>query len=719
MVMRRLCSFCPPVLARFCARYLRPVLLRLVPFSLLRDIRARMALAAMLPMTLVTVALSGVFLSGRYDDLDEAHQQWTRTLARQLASASEYGLFSANLENLQALTAGALRESGVRMALVLDARGEVLAASGSVRIDPVKQAPRIVQRLEDLYLPPDVLPLSGREWRWIDPASGDEFLIQPVRSSRLRLDEVYEGDAGHTESVVPNALGYVVVEISHDGVAERRRSLLGIGLAVMAGGLLLGLLLAWGLGRGVVVPVMRVSSMIRRIGAGDLSVRGELRPDDPLRALQDGLNQMAQRLQRHHEELEQRVAQATTELRARKEEAELATQAKSRFLAAASHDLRQPIHALGMFVARLAQLPHDAETRRLIAHLEASVRAMQDLLDALLDISRLDADAVQAQVRPVLVAPLLAQLRGALLPVAQDKGLQFRVRQPRGAALWVYTDPTLLHRILLNLLSNALRYTGEGGVLLSCRVRRAAGSQGDGAGPQGKVLIEVWDTGVGIAPEHQEDIFREFYQIGNPERDRSKGLGLGLNIVHRTVRLLGHPLRLTSRLRRGTRFTLELPLAPEGERQAMPPAVEPARAPDDLRGLRVLVIEDDGASARALEDLLRSWGCTAAVVESLRDALAVLDDGFEPDVMLSDYRLRAGENGMRAVQGVRQHVLRQEGTQSFQDRDLPAALMSGDTDPDLIQLCRELSLPLLHKPVRPAKLRTLLRRLSRHQPLDM
>lgn len=708
----------PPILARFCATHLRPWLRRLIPFRLLRDIRARMAVAAMLPVTLVTLVLSAVFLTGRYDDLDEAHQQWTRTLARQLASASEYGLFSANLENLQALTAGALRESGVRMALVLDPQGQVLAASGGARVDPSKLAPRVVMRLEDLYLPPDLLPLSGREWRWIDPSSADEFLVQPVWSSRLRLDEVYEGEGTAMDLGTPSVLGYVMVEISREVVAERSRFMLGIGLAVMVGGLLLGLLMAWALGRGVVTPVLRVSRMIGRIGAGDLSVRGELRPDDPLRELQAGLNQMAQRLQTHHEELEQRVAQATTELRARKEEAELATQAKSRFLAAASHDLRQPIHALGMFVARLTQLPHDSETRRLIGNLEASVRAMQDLLDALLDVSRLDADAVQAQIRPIPLPPLLAQLRGALLPVAQDKGLQFRVRQPRDTELWVHTDPALLHRILLNLLSNALRYTGEGGVLLSCRARLPKGGESV-AWERGVVLIEVWDTGVGIAPEHQEDIFREFYQIGNPERDRAKGLGLGLNIVHRTARLLGHPLRLTSRLRRGTRFTLEVPLAPEGERQFVPPTVEPARAPDDLRGLRVLVIEDDGASAQALEDLLQSWGCAVAVVDGLRDALSVIDDGFEPDVLLSDYRLRAGENGMWAVQGLRQHMRRQAGSAQYLDRDLPAALMSGDTDPDLIQLCREISLPLLHKPVRPAKLRTLLRRLSRHQPLDM
>lgn len=709
--------FWPPAFLRRLSDFFARLLLFFAPFGLLRDIRARMVLAAVLPVTLVTLALSAVFLTGRYDDLDEAHQQWTRTLARQLASASEYGLFSANLENLQALTAGARQEPGVRMVLILDGLGQVLAASGGIRPDLTTLVPRVITRLEDLYLPSDLLPLTGRELRWVDPVSGDELLVQPVRSARLRLDELYEGEAGEPGPGASNVLGYVVVEISHEVVAERSRFMLLIGLTVMLGGLLLGSSLALGLGRGVVRPILRVSRMIAHLGAGDLSVRGELRSDDPLRALQAGLNEMAERLQRHHEELEQRVAQATVELRSRKEEAELATQAKSRFLAAASHDLRQPIHALGMFVARLAQLPHDEETRHLITNLEASVRAMQDLLDALLDVSRLDADAVQAQIRPMPLAPLLAQLHNALLPVAQDKSLRLRVRCTPGIEIWVHSDPTLLHRILLNLLSNALRYTGEGGVLLSCRVRRSA-RDGD------KVWIEVWDTGVGIAPEHQQDIFREFYQIGNPERDRSKGLGLGLNIVHRTARLLGHPLRLRSRLRHGTRFILELPLAPEGDRQSAFQMTESPRPPDDLRGLRMLVIEDDGASGRALYGLLESWGCTVALVEGLQDALAVIDDGFEPDVLLSDYRLRAGENGMRTIQSLRQH-LRQlrtaHGGMSNRDadRDLPAALMSGDTDPDLIQLCREVGLPLLHKPVRPAKLRTLLRRLSRHQPLEM
>ncbi|MBX9958895.1 MAG: response regulator [Burkholderiaceae bacterium] len=636
------------------------------------DIRARMLLAALLPVTLVAVLLSSVFLSGRYADLDEAHQQRARSLVRQLASASEYGLFSANTSSLQSIAAGALRESDVRSVLILDAQGQTLAVAG--------------------WTGQVVLPALGtQEQHWVDARTGHDLLIQPVSPSQLQLDDLFEGRGRADVADVP-PLGHVVMEVSRAGVVSRSQDMLAIGLAVTLGGLLFGSVLAVRIGRGVIRPILRVSRMIERIGAGELGVRGEVRPDDPLRDLQQGLNQMAEHLQQGRDELERRVVLATAELRSKKEEAETATRAKSRFLAAASHDLRQPIHALGMFVARLAQLPHDRETRHLIANLEASVRAMQDLLDALLDISRLDADAVRVQLQPVPLAPLFEQLRGALMPVATDKGLRLRVRD---SALWVQSDPTLLHRILLNLVSNALRYTGHGGVLVGCR-RSRGGSH---------LWLEVWDTGVGIPAEHQQDIFREFYQIGNPERDRSKGLGLGLNIVDRTARLLGHELKLCSVPGHGTRFRLELPLAPAGDLQALMAAEQPQQLVD-VRGLRILVIEDDRQSAQALRGLLDSWGCVVAVVEGLQGALTVVDGGFVPDLVLSDFRLRAGESGMQTLQTLRTQL----------ERPLPACLMSGDTDPELIQACRDAGLPLLHKPVRPAKLRTLIRRLARPQP---
>lgn len=634
------------------------------------DIRDRMLLAAVLPVTLIAVLLSTVFLAGRYADLDEAHQQRSRSLARQLASASEYGLFSANTVSLQAIASGAMRESDIRSVVILNVQGLALATAGKPGYS--------------------VLPaFEARENQWNIERTGHDVLVQPVNASVVGLDDLFAVGESTIVTGSSPVLGYVVIEMSRALLVSRGHDMLMIGLAVTLGGLLFGGVLAVRIGQGVIRPILRVSDMIERIGHGELSARGTVLPDDPLRDLQAGLNQMAEHLEQGRDELERRVALATSELRSKKEEAETATLAKSRFLAAASHDLRQPIHALGMFVARLEQLPHDRETRHLIANLVASVRAMQDLLDALLDISRLEAHAVKVMVQPFQLSQLFEQLRGALMPVAAEKGLRLRLR---ASELWVMSDPALLHRILLNLVSNALRYTVQGGVLVGCRLQRGST----------QVWIEVWDSGVGIAPEHQQDIFREFYQIGNLERDRSKGLGLGLNIVDRTARLLGHRLQLCSLPGHGTRFRIEVPVALPGNSHS--PVSAPESLPmENLHGTRVLVIEDDHQSAQALRELLVSWGCDVAVAEGLDGALSLTSKGYVPELILSDYRLRAGETGIATLEQLRGSL----------EKSPPACLMSGDTDPELIQACRERGLPLLHKPVRPAKLRTLIRRLMR------
>jgi signal transduction histidine kinase len=642
------------------------------------DIRARMLFAALLPVILVAALLATVFLSERYSDLDEAHQQQVQALTRQLAGASEYGLFSGNIGSLQAIASRTIQEPDVRSVLILDARGERLAGTGQMETDPI---PRLGPGLST----------------WMDTQSGLEMVAQAVVPAPVPLDDFLDvSDA--TVVPPPAALGHVVLGFSRSSVIARSQDMLVAGLLVTLGGLVFGVVLALRIGRGVIEPVINVSNVIARIGRGDLNARLDVTPNDPLRELQKGLNLMAERLQRGREELEQRVAQATAELRARTDEAETATRAKSRFLAAASHDLRQPIHALGMFVARLAQLPLDAETRTLTAHLEASVQALQDLLDALLDISRLDADAVKVQRQAVSLDALFDQLRGTLLPIALDKGLRLGFRYSQ---LSVWSDPSLLHRILLNLVSNGLRYTDSGGVLVGCR-RSRGGSH---------VWIEVWDTGVGIAPEHQAHIFREFYQVGNPERDRNKGLGLGLHIVERTTRLLGHELEVKSVSGRGSRFRLEMPLATPNVPATPVPAVDAHT--DDVRGARILVVEDDVQSAQALAGLLTSWGCEVKVVEGRLAAQEVIQgtgqgEPWLPTVLISDFRLRKGETGIETL----------EQLQRCLPAPVPECLMSGDTDPELIQACLARDLPLLHKPVRPAKLRALLRHMLRAPEKD-
>jgi two-component system, sensor histidine kinase len=632
------------------------------------DIRDRMLLAALLPVTLVSILLSAVFLVGRVGDIDEAHNQRSRSLARQVASASEYGMFSANIDSLQAIAAGALREADVRSVLILDAQGRVMGRAGKPGYEKLPV-------------------LESTESQWHDQTSRHDLLVQPVTATQIQLDELFDSDA-RTVGNSPQVLGHVVIEMSRQAVINRERDMLLAGLAATLGGLLFGGFLAVRIGQGVIRPILRVSDVIERIGRGELSARGDVQPDDPLRDLQLGLNHMAERLELGRDELERRVVLATTELREKKDEAETATLAKSRFLAAASHDLRQPTHALGMFVTRLAQLPHDEETRALIANLEASVRAMQDLLDALLDISRLDAQTVQVNPQAFPLEEILTQLRSTLTPMALDKGLRLRVRS---SPIWVMSDPNLLHRILLNLVSNALRYTREGGVLVACRMRHG-----------GKfVRIEVWDSGIGIAQEHRQDIFKEFFQIGNTERDRGKGLGLGLYIVDRTANLLGYSLELKSRPGTGTRFSIEVPVAASHDPASQPGALEPQPF-DDLSGLTVLVIEDDSLAGRAMGGLLESWGCKVIVVEGLDKAMTHLARGLAPNVIISDYRLRGGENGLDAVHRLCEVI----------GRTVPACLMSGDTNTELMHLARQAGLTLLHKPVRPAKLRSLIRRLA-------
>ncbi len=636
---------------------------------IVRRIRRRILLAAMLPVSLVVLLLMAVFLYIGLGDNEDSHGQRARSMARQLAGASEYGLFSGNVGQLQGLVRVALQESAVRSVVILNSRGEIMASGG-----------RITYKMP--------ARLGAQELLDRDLLRGTDLLLQPIAAQQVPLNDLFDGSASASTAPL-RVLGHVLLEVTGEKLRQRQLQLLRLSVMLGLAGILLGGLLAVRLGQGVIRPVARVSRLIERIGRGEFGARAELREQDPLRELQQALNQMAERLEVGRDELERRIAQATQELREKKEEAESATLAKSRFLAAASHDLRQPTHALGLFVTRLGQLTHDAQAMDLLANMDRAVQAMRELLDALLDISRLEAGAVPVHLQAFALNDVFDQLKAELALMAAEKGLSLRVRP---CNVWVMSDPVQIHRILLNLLGNALRYTRAGSVLLACR----------GKGEDGRAWIEVWDTGIGIATEHQEAIFKEFYQIDNPERERSKGLGLGLNIVQRTARLLGHPLQLCSRSGQGSRFRIELPLTMPGE---MTDRRGPGRREslDELVGLVVLVLEDDELARAALVSLLTSWGATVAEAPSLAAALEQLQRGLQPALLISDYRLPGPENGIQAVLRLRLAA----------HKEIPACLISGDTDPDLMQAAKLAGLTLMHKPVRPAKLRSLIGRLAK------
>jgi len=446
--------------------------------------------------------------------------------------------------------------------------------------------------------------------------------------------------------------------------------------------MLLGLLLALAasaiLAGRMVRPIRALQESAARLGAGELEHRIEVRTGDELEALASEFNHMAARLRESYAGLEQKVAERTDELVA-------ANRAKSRFLAAASHDLRQPMHALGLFVTQLNHRIKDPENRHLTGRIEAAVTALQGLLDALLDVSRLDAGVVNANLSDFPLSGLLGRIESTFAPEATDRHLHFRVKHCRLAA---HSDPVLLERILINLVANALRYTERGGILVGCRRR------GD------RVRIEVWDSGVGIAPEHQQSIFQEFYQVGNPERDRKKGLGLGLSIATRLARLLGGRIDVRSVPGRGSVFAVEVPQAKETHIRL--PTVLATGIEELLDGARVLVVDDDALVCEAIAGLLDQWGCQVMTAGHGDQALeTAAGPAGPPDAVLCDYRLPAGETGDTVIRHLRERY----------GPDLPAALITGDTSPERLREARSGGIPLLHKPVQPARLRALLEHL--------
>jgi two-component system, sensor histidine kinase len=378
------------------------------------------------------------------------------------------------------------------------------------------------------------------------------------------------------------------------------------------------------------------------------------------------------------------------ELRRRKEVAEQANIAKSRFLAAASHDLRQPLHALGLFVQALEESPLANRERQVIGNIRHSVDAMEELFNALLDISRLDAGVVQPCVSTIPLATVFDRVRFEFAPIARQKRVSLTVMK---TSAHVVSDPSLLARIVRNLLANAVRYTDRGGVVLGCRRRGKT------------VRIEVWDSGRGIPTERHSEIFREFYQLENPERDRRKGLGLGLAIVERLSRLLDHPVELRSTVGKGSMFAITVPL---GAREDYVPieSIPESAGVFDLSGALVLVIDDEGAVQEGMAALLRKWQCEVLTAGSGKEMLQQLVTVPRlPDLIICDYRLRAGENGIEVVEMLRNEF----------NVDIPALLVTGDTAPDRLRDAEASGLPILHKPLNPARLRTLIANLLREQ----
>lgn len=369
-------------------------------------------------------------------------------------------------------------------------------------------------------------------------------------------------------------------------------------------------------------------------------------------------------------------------LRRQSAELEATSRAKTRFLAAASHDLRQPLHALRLQAESLAiRLAGDERSQPIVDRIGHSVAAMERLLNSLLDISRLDAGIVEPRSAPFRMDSVFRSLQDEFVMQAREAGCDLRFVT---SSVEVETDATLLETILRNLVANAIRHAPGARILVGCRRHGET------------VMVQVLDNGPGIAEDFRERIFEEFFQVGNLERNRDRGLGLGLSIVRRLAGLLDVPMTFSSEPGRGTLFAFNVPLRHSigGERRS--------RIPKSLAGVAgsfIWIVDDDEQGRIALSHLMEDWGCEVAASADIEELLAAGDTPFaKPDVIVADYRLQ-GTDGARAIRRVRAH---------FEDEALPAVIVTGDTAPERLRELAATGVHVLHKPVQPGRLRALL-----------
>jgi len=361
--------------------------------------------------------------------------------------------------------------------------------------------------------------------------------------------------------------------------------------------------------------------------------------------------------------------------------------AKSKFLAATSHDLRQPLHAMGLLLYSLKAMLEREPQKVLLSQVEQSHKTMEQLFNALLDVSKLDAGVVETHIQSLSLPDIFSHLRDELTPMASNKGLTLTVEPIEG---WVNSDPVLLPRVIRNLIHNAIVHSDSGWVAVTARENPHS------------ITISVADTGPGIPEEERTTIFAEFHQLRNPERDRNKGLGLGLAIVSRLCGLLGHDLSFDSTVGEGSTFSIRVAKAGSAPVK-LNSRVSSLEGGTTSKELKILVVDDETSILNAMERLIAGWGYQPAIASSQASALDIIGRGFNPDFAICDFRLQNNVTGVDVLKLINTRL----------GRKLPALLVTGDTAPERIQEAHASGYALLHKPIKPAKLRTAINRIMR------
>lgn len=740
-------------------------------------------LVALVPIILMTVLLESYFVYSKFADMENSLLERSQMMVRQMATSSEYSVFSGNSALLQQNIDGVLALQDVSKLAVLDKDGRLLMGGAGRGREQYEAMLAKANRRKPLYSDDDVL-----------------MLYEPIVATEIKLDALdFETNA---QPAAP--LGAVIIEISKQRLSMKKREMLLYSLAGALVILAATMLLALSAARRITRPIMGMSQSIRSFGEGGLDTRistqsGVLELD----SLINGFNQMADQLQHGHKLLEGRVADRTAalaaselqyrtlientpdtiarydrecrriyvnhtfgavavggadallgkkpsenpggansiiyetkinevfstgnntqfELRWRgKDDREICShirltaeydpsghivsvlgverdiselheyraelqrkeQAKSRFLAAAGHDLRQPLAAANLFIGVLKSTKPTSEQAMVIQYLDQTMATFDGLLDSLLNISRLDSGVIIPEYTLINVLELSSWLEQNFAPLAKEKKLKFMLHFPKKELLIIQSDINLIKSVLANLAGNAIKYTLKGGILVSVRRRG------------NEVLFQVWDTGIGISNEHKEKIFDEFYQINNQQRDRKGGMGLGLSIAKRSIAILGSRITFRSKTGKGSVFEFQLPLH-HILKEMKPEVVEDLR--DDMpsvtsvQGKRFVVLEDDLLVAHALTIYLQSLGVDVEYFRNAEDALNNKDIE-DADFFIVDHMLGGALNGIQFLNLIRQMF----------DKPINAILVTGDTSTDFIRDAVNSDWPVLHKPVNMDKL---------------
>lgn len=630
-----------------------------------QSIRTRILVIALLPSCLTAGLVTVLLLRQSLAETDQYLHSELLSAASHMAAAGEYALISGNTRQLQQIVESERAGRNLLYACIQDASVSLRFCSGTPDPRSLSRLPPrgTVAKTPDTWLTAHPITLSG-----VHP---DDNLVELPQSA-------------------PKTIGYAIAATNTEPLqaSNRKAFLTAASLIVLATALTA--LLAWRLSTRLTRRIQHLSEAVDRIAGGKLQIRVDADPSTELGDLEAGINRMAESLQSHQDELQVRIIHATSDLAAKKEEAERANTAKSRFFASASHDLRQPLHALGLFGEALKQHVRSGELQTLAAQISGSISSLETLLNALLDVSRLDAGNIEIRKRHFPASQLFDRIQQQYEGPAAAKGLSLKVRPCN----WIlYSDPVLLERILINLVSNAVRYTSSGRVLIAGRKRG------------NHLVIQVWDTGLGIPQNALETIFEEFVQLNNPERDREQGLGLGLAIVARTVNLLGLRITVHSRVGHGSVFSLVVPLG--STHQISPPELPSIPVAASLQGRLAVLVDDETPILRAMESLFKTWGVGIVTGRSADEALRQLDQlNTVPDFLITDYTLPNDTDGL-------------EVARRFQEafgKELPVLVLTGDTAADTVQRISEAGLKVMHKPVRPARLRAALAHLLDKEP---